>query len=374
MKKVLFLLQKEFRQILRDKMMLGIIFLLPLVELSLLPPAMDFDIKNINLCIVDHDHSPYSARLVSDITSSGYFKVVSNEETFIEAIKKIESEKSDIVLEIPANFQRNLLRNNAEKVGISVDAINITKSGIGGAYLQNIILSFSSQIEINSKTLAVMQTPQMPRLSITSTNLFNPNANFYMSMLPTLLVLLVTMVAGFVSALNIVQEKEMGTIEQINVTPIKKWEFILGKLIPFWIMGLIIFTLGLLVSWLQYGFPPRGSIALLYLLTMIFLIAMLGLGLFISTISENQIQAVFIAFFFIVIFMMMGGFFTAVESMPGWAQVVANLMPVTYYLDAIRMVMVKGSGWQDVYKQFFYLIIFAIALNVFAVGNYRKTN
>jgi ABC-2 type transport system permease protein len=188
------------------------------------------------------------------------------------------------------------------------------------------------------------------------------------------LVLLLTLIGGFMTALNIVREKEIGTIEQINVTPIKKWEFILGKLIPFWIIGLIVFTVGLTVCYVVYGIFPKGSILLLYLFAIVYLIALLGFGLLISTYSSNQVQAMFVAFFFMVIFMLMSGFFTSTDSMPDWAKTLSEFTPVTHFVKVDRMIILKGSGWSDVKNEFFYLLAFAAVLNGWAIWNYKKTS
>jgi len=193
-------------------------------------------------------------------------------------------------------------------------------------------------------------------------------------MVPGILVLLLTLIGGFLTALNIVKEKEIGTIEQINVTPIKKWEFILGKLIPFWIVGMIVFTVGLIAMYVVYGIFPKGSIPVLYLFAAVYLVALLGFGLLISTFSNNQLQAMFIAFFFMMIFMMMSGFFTSIDSMPDWAKRISKFTPVTYFIDVVRLIVLKGSGFAEVKTQFYYLLIFAAVLNGAAIFNYRKTS
>jgi ABC-2 type transport system permease protein len=181
------------------------------------------------------------------------------------------------------------------------------------------------------------------------------------------------MIGGFITALNIVKEKETGTIEQINVTPVRKWEFIAGKLIPFWIIGMIVFTLGVLVCRLVYGIFPQGNIALLYLFAAIYLVALLGFGLLISTFCDNQIQAMFVAFFFMMIFMLMSGLFTSVESMPLWARTISRLTPITHFIRVVRMIILKGSGLADVKAELLYTIAFAVILNAWAIWNYRKT-
>ncbi|TCK84732.1 ABC transporter permease [Albibacterium bauzanense] len=373
MKILRFLLQKEFRQIFRDKTIIAMMFMMPTVQLIILPLAMDLEVKNISLSIVDRDHSSYSQQLISKVGSSGYFKMVSMEPSYKEALKYVERDEADVVLEIPAGFERNLIREGKQKVGLSVDAIDGTKASIGGSYLNAIIADFTANLEINNKATTPTNYTSKSFIDVTYSTWFNPLAQFKYYLVPGILVLLLTMIGGFLSSLNIVREKEVGTIEQINVSPIKKWQFILGKLIPFWIMGIIVFTLGLVVCWLIYGIVSEGSLLLLYLFAAFYLIAVLGFGLLISTISDNQIQAMFLAFFFMMIFTLMGGLFTSVESMPDWARNISNLMPITHFIRVVRMVMLKGSGFADVQLEFFYIIVFGVILNGWAIWNYRKT-
>ncbi len=368
-----FILQKEFRQIFRDRTILAMMFALPTIQLIVLPLAMNFDVNNVNLAIVDHDHSTYSQKLVSKIGASGYFRIVSSDPSFGEALFRIEKEDADLVLEIPSGFERNLVREGVQKIGVSVDAINGTKAAIGGNYLNTLIRDFTSDLDLNQKR-ALSQAPPPGRIDITFSNWFNPRAESKYYLVPGILVILLTMIGGFMAALNIVKEKETGTIEQINVTPIRKWEFILGKLIPFWVIGMVVFTVGLLVCRIVYGIAPVGNIGLMYGFAAIYLVALLGFGLLVSTYSDNQIQAMFVAFFFMMIFMLMSGLFTSVESMPYWARIMSNLTPVTHFIRVVRMIVLKGSGFADVQKEFLYIVIFAVVLNSWAIWNYRKTS
>ncbi len=194
-------------------------------------------------------------------------------------------------------------------------------------------------------------------------------------MVPGILAVLVTMVGAYLCSLNIVKEKEIGTIEQINVTPIKKYHFILGKLIPFWIIGIFVFSIGLLlVARFVYGIIPLGSLALLYGFLSIYLIAVLGLGLLISTYSNTQQQAMSVVFFFMVIFILMSGLFTSIDSMPHWARIIAKCNPVTYFIEVLRMIVLKGSGFNDLKTHFLIMIGFGIFFNSWAIFNYKKTS
>jgi ABC-2 type transport system permease protein len=373
MKKLGFLLEKEFRQIFRDKTILVMMFAVPTIQLVIIPQAMNFDIKNINISVVDNDHSSYSQQLISKVAASGYFRITSADASYPQALHHIEDGSADLLMEIPAGFERALVREGKQDIGIAVDAINGTKASIGGVYLNSIIADFSAGLDINRLVLSVNANTK-GKIEITYSNWFNPLAEYKFYIVPGVLVLLLTLIGGFMTALNIVREKEVGTIEQINVTPIKKWEFILGKLIPFWVIGMIVFTVGLIVCWAVYGIISTGSLLLLYGTAAIYLIALLGFGLLISTYSNSQVQAMFIAFFFILIFVLMSGLFTSVESMPAWARVVSNLTPVTHFIKIIRMIMLKGSGFAAISSEFGYILSFAVVLNGWAIWNYKKTS
>jgi ABC-2 type transport system permease protein len=191
-------------------------------------------------------------------------------------------------------------------------------------------------------------------------------------MVPGILVILLTMVGANLAAINIVKEKEIGTIEQINVTPIRKHHFILGKLIPFWILGLIVLTLGLTIAWAVYGIVPVGSFATIYVFAAVYLLAVLGLGLLISTYAANQQQAMLISFFIMMIFILLGGLYTSIDSMPGWAQMITKANPVAYFVEVMRRVVLKGSSLADISDQLFTVAGFAVLLNGWAVYSYRK--
>jgi len=374
MKVLGFILQKEFRQIFRDKTILAMMFAIPIVQLIILPLAANFEVKNINIAFVDSDHSSYSQQLINKIASSGYFRVVGNTTAYTDALRLIEKNEADLMLEIPHGFERNLVREGSQQVNITADAINGTKSSIGSAYLVAVLGDFNSSLDVNIKAPNKQAGIQPPVIDITYSNWFNPRKQYKYYMVPGILVLLLTLIAGFLAALNIVREKEIGTIEQINVTPIKKWEFILGKLIPFWIVGMIVFTVGLIVMYIVYGIFPKGSLAVLYLFAAVYLVALLGFGLLISTFSNSQLQAMFIAFFFMMIFMLMSGFFTSIDSMPDWARTFSNLTPVTHFITVVRLIVLKGSGLEQVKNEFYYLVGFAVFLNSCAILNYRKTS
>ncbi len=376
MRTLLFLLEKEFKQIFRTKAIVALIMVMPVMQLIILPFAADYEIKNINLVVVDNDHSTVSQKLVSAVVASGYFKLVDYNQSYRKSLEYIESDRADLILEIPAGFEKTLMRESRQNLFIAVNAINGTKANLGANYLTSIIRNYNqdiqSQITFYPSESGSITTPA--RSEIISSNWYNPRMNYKAFMVPGILAILVTMVGAFLSALNIVREKEMGTIEQINVTPIKKHHFILGKLIPFWILGKVVFTIGLFIAWLIYGITSQGNLLVLYTFIWVYLLAVLGFGLLISTYSNTQQQAMFVMFFFMIIFIMLSGLFTSIDSMPAWAKFVAAVNPVTYIVDVFRMVILKGSGLKDIINHIAIVGVFALVLNIWAIINYRKTS
>lgn len=371
MRTLKFLLEKEFRQIFRNSAMLKIIFLAPVLQLLILPLAADYSVKNILLAIVDLDHSSYTQKLISKITSSGQFKLVSYSDSYPKAYKLIEEDKADLILEIPKDFERDLVRDKSGKVLMAINAIDGTKANLGGAYLSGILNDFSSDISIN--WIQPNRTFISPTIEVATMNWYNPYLDYHLLFVPAILVTLLISVAAFQSALNMLEEKEKGTIEQINVTPIKKYQFLLGKLIPFWIIGMIIFTIGLLVERFVYGIVAVGSIPLLYVSVSIYLFSLLGLGFLVSTYAETQLQAMSILLFLIMIFNMMSGIFTSIDSMPDWAQFLTHLFPVSHFVETMRMIVLKGSTFINVMYHLLAIFIIGLVFNIWAVINYKKT-
>jgi ABC-2 type transport system permease protein len=191
-------------------------------------------------------------------------------------------------------------------------------------------------------------------------------------MVPGILVILVTIIALLLGGMNIVREKEIGTIEQINVTPIRKIQFITGKLLPFWIIALFELAFGLSLGKLLFNIPVEGSLWLIFASASVYLFVILGFGLLISTISNTQQQAMLVSFFFMVVFILMSGLFTSVESMPVWAQELNRINPVAYFIRIMRMVMLKGSSFRDISESFFSLAVYAFVIISLAISRYRK--
>lgn len=334
--------------------------------------------KNLALAVVDHDLSPASRQLTDKFSASGYFQVKQFSLTAKDADRSMAADQVDLILEIPANFERDLVRENKAGISLTANAINATKAGLGMGYAQNIVRDFN--IDFSQKwvsRLVSIESGQIPKpptqqINIEYSNWYNPRLDYKTFMVPGILGEIVALIICFLTALNIVRERELGTIEQMNVTPVQKWQFILGKLLPFWLLSLVMMTVGLTVGKLVFDIPMLGSLWLVFGYTAAFTPCMLGLGFLISNFSDSQQQAMFTAWFFLLIFILMCGLFTPVESMPQWAQWFNKLNPVAYFVEFMRLVLLKGAGFQDIQNNFFSVLTYAAATNGLAVWTYRK--
>ncbi|MDB4270771.1 ABC transporter permease [bacterium] len=373
MKTIGYIIQKEFKQIFRNKGMLPIIFILPLVQLVILANAATFEIKNIKFAYIDNDHTTTSRALIEKFSASTFFNVLTNYSSERQANAAMLNGDVDVVLEIPPYFERVLIKEKQNVLGLTINAIDGATAGVESVYVSQIIQSFNK----NLRTELMQSSDKINRpLQITTIPSFwyNETLNYKTFMVPGILVLLVTMITLFLSGMNIVREKEIGTLEQINVTPIRKREFIIGKLFPFWVIGMGLLTIGLIIAKLIFDIPMVGSLALMYAYTSVYIFVVLGIGLFISNYTDTQQQAMFISWFFMVIFILMSGLFTPIESMPQWAQIITEFNPIKYFVEVMRMVMLKGSSFEDILPQFIKTLLYAFVMNVLAVWSYRKTN
>ena len=371
MRTIIYIIQKEFIQIFRDKTMLPVIFILPIVQLIVLVYAATLEMKHIDMIVVDNDLSTVSRKLVSKFDGSPFFYVNSATFNIKEAEHEMTADNADILLHIPAGFEKKLLKEKSSSLQLQINAINATAAGLTNAYANYVLADFNKNIiteYIHSISPAHQKT-----LNINYSFWYNPELNYKIYMLPGILVILITIIGMFLAALNIVREKEMGTIEQINVTPIVKYQFIFGKLFPFWVIAMFELAFGLTIGKLLFNIPMEGSLLLLFGFTAVYLIAALGIGLLISTLANTQQQVMFIVFFFMLTFVLMSGIFTPIESMPQWAHYVNILNPYAYFMRVIRMVLLKGSGFLDIYKEIVALIIYGTIVLSLAVWRYRKT-
>ena len=354
--------------------MLPIIFVLPLLQLLILSNAASFEIKNIKFSYIDNDHSVASRELISKFEASNYFKIIESFPSKKEADFQMQTGKVDVILEIPNHFERDLIKENGTNLSVSINTIDGAAAGVENVYISQIINGFNQKIQTQFYQYNEADYVRPINIVTIPSFWYNNTLNYKTFMVPGILVLLVTMLTLFLSSMNVVREKEIGTLEQINVTPIKKYQFIVGKLFPFWVLGLVILTVGLIIAKVVFSVPILGNIGLIYFFTAVYLLVILGIGLIISNHSDTQQQAMFVAWFFSVVFILMSGLFTPIESMPVWAQNLTLLNPIRYFVEIIRMVMLKGATFSDISRPFFIIVFYAFALNGIAVWSYKKVN
>ena len=342
-----YLIQKEFLQIRRNAFLPRLIIMFPIMIMCVMPWVMQMEVKNIVVDVVDIDHTVDSQRLVQQIAASNYFIFGGQKATYAEAIKDIEKGRADVILEIRDG-----------KYLIAANAVNGTKGSMGSAYLSQILRGSSSSLLPPSST----------------TTLYNKGQNYKLFMIPALFAIVMMLMTGFLPTLNIVGEKEAGTIEQINVTPVSKWSFILAKLIPYWLIALFVITVCLLLAWLVYGITPAGPVWLIYVLAMLLALFFSSFGLIVSNYSDTMQQAMFVMWFFVVSIMLLSGLFTPTRSMPQWAYLTTYINPMHYFIDAIRTVFIRGGGLHETAHQVLALAGIGTLMGCWAVQSYKKNS
>ncbi len=376
MRNIKIILVKEFRQIFRNKQMLFILTFMPVLQLVILANAATFEMKDIKIAFVDNDLSSASRQMIGKFEGSNYFTIAGHLESEKQAEQALDKGECDLYLAIPNHFERDLMREGASPASIVVNAIDGSKASLSAQYTNSVINDFmqgftADNIGYSSKA---SNLNLLKKINISYANWFNPELNYQAFMVPGLLVLLVSLVGMFVSGMNIVREKEIGTIEQLNVTPIKKYELIVGKLFPFWVLGIFELAVGLSIGKLLYDIPIVGSLPLLFLFGGVFLLLVLGIGFLISTTADTQQQSMFITWFFTVVFILLSGLFTSIENMPNWAKIITYFNPLRYFMEAVRMILLKGSGFSDISFHFIVVCCYGLVINVLATLMYRKTN
>ncbi len=357
-----YLIQKEFTQIRRNAFLPRLIVAFPIIIMCVMPWVMNMEVKNVKVAVVDNDRSTLSQQLIHSIEVSNYFIFTGQKPTYQAALKEIEKTQTDVVVVIPQDYSRDMTNGQQPQVLIAANAVNGTKGSIGSAYLSQIVTA-----QVNPD-VAAMQS------RVSTLFLYNKHLNFKLFMIPALFAIVMMLMTGFLPALNIVGEKEAGTIEQINVTPVSKWSFILAKLIPYWIIALFVITVCLLLAWGVYGITSKGPVALIYLLALLLALFFSSLGLIVSNYSDTMQQAIFVMWFFVVLMLLLSGLFTPTRSMPSWAYATTYVNPMSYFVDAIRTVFVRGGGLSSIWHQVLTLLGIGSVMAVWAVVSYKKNS
>ena len=370
-----YLLEKEFKQILRNRFMSKLIVILPLMTIVLFPYVTNQEVVGVRLAVVDHDHSPASVRLVQKAASTGYFRLSAVASAYAEALHSVEKGESDLILEIPQGFECDLYREGEARLMISANSVDGMRGGLGAQYLAAVVADFNRQLreDVGEGMAGVSVAGGIPSFGMQVRYRFNPALDYKVFMVPGLIVILLTLLGCAFTALNTVGEKERGTIEQLNVSPVPRRLLILSKLMPNWIIGFIALAFGMAFGWAVHGVVPAGSLGAILLFTALYVLITSGIGMVISNYSHTMQQAMFVLFFFLIFMMLTSGLFTPVGSMPVWMQRVTALNPMQYFAEVMRCIYLKGSGLVEVLPQFFRLCAFAVVLNVWAVWSYKKS-
>jgi ABC-2 type transport system permease protein len=378
MRRIFFLARAEVLHIVRDRATLAQVLVLPIVQLLVLSNAATFEILNTPVYIVDLDHSDASRGLVARFRASGHFKIVGQSESFDQANEMLLRGEATLVLAFPHEFEASLVRTGSASVQLNVNAEKGSAAGIVQSYAASILRGYAKEISREmhpgAQTVADDTPPNRgaPSIETTVRGWYNPTLNYQHYMVPGILVALVTIIGTLLSAQNIAREKELGTIEQLNVTPISRGEFIAAKLLPLWILGLVDLAVGLAAGRLVFGIPLQGSLLLLFGAAALYLVVALGIGLWISTLVDTQQQAMFVTFFIVNVYLLMSGLFTPIDSMAPWVQTISLLNPVRYFVAIARAVLMKGARLPEIARPLLSLAAYAVVVLTVAVRQYSK--
>jgi ABC-2 type transport system permease protein len=380
MRTLRFLLRKEFLQIRRDRAMLRLLVIMPAMQLLLLSSAATFEIRRTRMYLVDEDHSTVSRGLVQRMVASGRFELAGASPSAALADERMLDRDVSTILRIPAGLERDLVRTGHGTVQLVFNAEDGAAAGVLRSYASRILAAYGAELgrELRPTFRAVADgdappAPGVPRIDVRTRGWYNAELDYSHYMVPGILVVLVTMIATAIGAMNIVREKEIGTLEQMNVTPVTRAQFIASKLLPFWLIALADLALGLLLARFVFGVPMRGSLLLVFGAAVIYLAAALGIGLWVSTVAETQQQAMFLSFAINMVYLLMSGLFTPVQSMPRWAQWIAEASPVKHFIVIMRSVLVKGADLAAIQVPLLVLTAYGVVVLTLAVRQYSKT-
>jgi len=378
----LVLARAEVLHVVRDRATMVQIIVLPLIQLLVLSYVATFAIKQSPVYVVDGDRTSTSRGVVRRFSASGLFKVIGQSASPDSADDAMLSGRATLIVTIPHDFERSLVRDGSAPLHLDVNAEKGSAAGIVQSYAAQILASYSdelsTEIHPNARSVRDGSTTIAPpargfgHIETRLQELYNPTLNYKHYMVPGILVALVTMIGTLLTAQNIAREKEMGTLEQLNVTPITKAEFITAKLLPFLVLALIDLALGLVVARLVFGVPMRGSLLLLFGAASVYLVVALSIGLWVSTVVETQQQAMFVTFFILMIYLLMSGLLTPIDSMPHWVQLLSELNPVRHFVSITRSVLIKGAGLAEIARPLGILVVYAMVVLTLSIRQYSK--
>jgi ABC-2 type transport system permease protein len=364
MRRILFLAWAEVLHVMRDRATVFQVLGVPIIQLLILSNAATFQIRNLAAHFVDLDRTSVSRGLINRFAASGYFRINGVSTSLDEANEELLRGRVVLVVTIPHDFEKSLVRTGSAPVQLAVNAEKGSAAGVVMSYAQKILSAYAAELHAEPRGV--------PRIDVRARNWYNPTLNYKHYMVPGILVALVTLIGTLLTAQNIAREKELGTLEQLNVTPITRGQFIAGKLLPFWVLGLLDLALGLAVGRLVFGVPMRGSALLLFGSAAVYLLVALAIGLFISTIVDTQQQAMFVTFFIMNVYLLLSGLFTPIDSMAPWVKVVSELNPVRHFVTISRAILIKGAGLEEIARPLIILAVYAMLMLTLAVRQYQK--
>jgi ABC-2 type transport system permease protein len=358
---LLALMKKEFYQVTRDRQMLTMIFLAPIIQLLLLGYAVSTDVKLIYTAVYDYDKSELSREYVRSLSAGDYFVTGSSPFSILDADLGFKENKYNAALIIPPDFSRKLGLRQTAKVGFMVDGTNANSAAIALGYASVITAQYNQR-------LAGLEMP----ITLRDKMLYNPEAKSVYYTVPGIVALLLTLITVMLTSMAIVREREIGTLEQLMVTPITTPALILGKTVPFAIIGFVEISVALFFGINWFKIPFVGSWPLLYGLAFLYLFTSLGVGMLISTFSTSQQQAMFFSWFFSIFAIMTSGFFAPIANMPQVLRYLTYLNPLRYFMKIVRSIMMKGSGLEALYPEVIAMIIFGLVLFTISVMRFSK--
>jgi ABC-2 type transport system permease protein len=371
MRPIFVLIRKEFQQILRDRPMMGSILIMPLIQLFILSYAVTTDVKHVKLAVLDDDRSRLSRQMTSALQNSGFFDLMERPPSRSGVESAIHFGRADLAVIFPVHFSRDVELGRSPSLQIIVDGQNSNTSSIGLGYASRILQNISQDLVIE-KVTAAGQTHRLHRVQASPRILYNPNLESVYYMIPGIITIMLTVSTMLLSAMGLVREKEIGTFEQLIVTPIRPAQLLIGKLVPFALLAFMQLFLSLAIAILWFGLPFEGNPLLILLAAFLFMLATLGMGLFVSTITATQQQALFIAWFFMIFGLIMSGFFAPIDNMASWAQTITLFNPLRYLIAILRAVLLKGSGMQHLAQDFLALAALGIGILSLTVVRFRS--
>jgi ABC-2 type transport system permease protein len=375
-----FLLRKEFLQLMRDKMLVRMIFILPIFQLLLLANTATFEVKRSRMYVVDEDHTPLSRGLVERLVASGRFDPVMATPSVKLADEAMLDRKVDMILVVPRGFERDVVRSREGDVQVILNAEDGAAAGITQSYVGQILNRYAGEVTstVSHRPFDLTASYRMRPvhgasiIEVVRRGWYNVQLRYRDYMVPGILVALITLTGTLLTAMNIVREKETGTLDQLNVTPIGKATFIFAKVFPLWCFALVDLAIGLVVAKFAFSLPVRGSIVLVFFSAGLYLMGALGIGLWVSTLVETQQQAMFVNFTIMMIYLLMSGLFTPVSGMPQWAQTATQVNPLTHFIALMRAVLLKGATFADVQGELAWLAAIGSVVLTLAVLRYSK--